>query len=55
MLEKRKPGRPKGTGKPYKDTSEKVVRIQLTIRPGQREKLDALGGSKWLRQKIDEA
>lgn len=49
---KRPKGRPKGSTKP----PEKCMReVRLNIRPDQRDKLDTLGGSKWLRQQIDKA
>lgn len=32
-----------------------LVAVNLTVTPQQREKLKALGGSAWLRARIDEA
>lgn len=49
---KRPPGRPPGTTKPVE---QHMINVRLTIRPDQREKLDTLGGSGWLRQQIDKA
>lgn len=48
---KRKPGRPVGTTKPDGD---KVIRRHVTLRPDQLEKFNKLGGSKWLRERIDQ-
>ena len=53
--EKRPVGRPKGSGRPIKKPEEKLITVGLTIRPNQRQKLDTLGGSSWLREKIDQA
>jgi hypothetical protein len=49
---KRKRGRPPGSTKP---DEEKMISVRLTIRPDQRDDLDRLGGSAWVREKIDEA
>jgi len=43
-------GRPIGTTKPDKKES-----ITVRLSPEQREKLQSLGGAKWIREKIDEA
>ena len=42
-------GRPEGSIK-----LEKKESITIRLTPEQREKLKALGGAKWIRQKIDE-
>jgi hypothetical protein len=45
------PGR--GQGRKPLQTGEDTVTVSLRLTPAQREKLDALGGARWIRQKID--
>lgn len=45
------PKRPRG--RPPKE--ETMVRVNITIRPDQHDKLKALGGSTWIQERIDKA
>jgi hypothetical protein len=45
------PGR--GQGRKPLQAGEDTVTVSLRVTPAQREKLDALGGARWIRQKID--
>jgi hypothetical protein len=45
------PGR--GQGRKPLQAGEDTVTVSLRLTPAQREKLDALGGARWIRQKID--
>lgn len=44
-----------GAGLKAKDGATDLVRVNMTIMATQREKLDRLGGSVWLRSMIDKA
>lgn len=48
-------GAGRGQGrKPVKE-GENTVTVSLRVTVAQREKLEALGGAKWVRQRIDKA
>lgn len=51
---KNKTNKPKRVGRPFVDDDQAKHRINVTIRPDQADKFKNLGGSKWLRRKIDE-
>ena len=42
-------------GKPPLSDAEKTVHVTIRMTPTQRERFKALGGSEWLRSKIDKA
>lgn len=43
-------GRTVGTTKP---DDKKADRVNISLKPGQRDKLKKLGGSKWIQEQID--
>ncbi len=47
------PGR--GQGRPPVKAGEETVTVSLRMTPAQREKLERLGGAKWVRDRIDRA
>ena len=47
------PGR--GQGRPPVKAGEETITISLRMTPAQREKLERLGGAKWVRDRIDRA
>ena len=47
------PGR--GQGRPPVKAGEETLTVSLRMTPAQREKLDRLGGAKWVRDRIDRA
>ena len=47
------PGR--GQGRKPLATGEETVTVSLRVTVAQREKLDRLGGAKWVRDRIDRA
>lgn len=47
------PGR--GQGRPPVKVGEETVTVSLRMTPAQREKLERLGGAKWVRERIDKA
>ena len=47
------PGR--GQGRPPVKAGEETITISLRMTPAQREKLERLGGAKWVRERIDRA
>lgn len=54
---KRPRGRPKGTGKPYKNPSERVVDLKISLPPQEKEWLKSQpgGASWWVREQIRKA
>jgi hypothetical protein len=55
MKPKAKGGKRAGAGRKSKDGATDLVQIGLRIRASQKPKLSRLGGSVWLRSKIDGA
>ena len=47
------PGR--GQGRPPVKAGEETLTVSLRMTPAQREKLERLGGAKWVRDRIDRA
>ena len=47
------PKRPQG--RPPVKQGEETVTVSLRMTPAQREKMDRLGGAKWVRDRIDRA
>ena len=47
------PGR--GQGRPPVRAGEETVTVSLRMTPTQREKLERLGGAKWVREQIERA
>ena len=47
------PGR--GQGRPPVKAGEETVTVSLRMTPSQRERLERLGGAKWVRERIDRA
>jgi hypothetical protein len=47
------PGR--GQGRPPVKAGEETVTVSLRMTPAQREKLERLGGAKWVRERIERA
>jgi hypothetical protein len=47
------PGR--GQGRPPVKAGEDTVTVSLRMTPAQREKLERLGGAKWVRERIERA
>ena len=45
------PGR--GQGRPPVKAGEETVTVSMRMTPAQREKLERLGGAKWVRDRID--
>lgn len=45
----------RGQGRPPVKAGEETVTVSLRMTPTQREKLDRLGGAKWVRDRIDRA
>ncbi len=52
---KAKGGKREGAGRKSKDGATDLVQVGLRIRADQKQKLSRLGGSVWVRMKIDEA
>ena len=48
-------GAGRGQGRPPVKAGEETVTVSLRVTPAQREKLDRLGGAKWVRDRIDRA
>lgn len=58
MPEQRKSSRGgagRGQGRPPVKAGEETVTVSLRMTPAQREKLERLGGAKWVRDRIDRA
>lgn len=53
MAKRGGPGR--GQGRPPVKAGEETVTISLRLTKAQREKLERLGGAKWVRDRIDRA
>lgn len=54
--ERSKRGGPnRGQGRPPVKPGEETVTVSLRMTPAQREKLERLGGAKWVRDRIDRA
>jgi hypothetical protein len=53
MAKRGGPGR--GQGRPPVQAGEETVTVSLRMTPAQREKLERLGGAKWVRDRIDRA
>ena len=45
----------RGQGRPPVKAGEETVTVSLRMTPTQREKLERLGGAKWVRDRIDRA
>lgn len=55
-MDKQKRGGPgRGQGRPPVKAGEETVTVSLRMTPAQREKLERLGGAKWVRDRIDRA
>ena len=50
---KRSGGARKGAGRKAVDGAKGIVVVSISITPDHKEKLKALGGSAWIRAKID--
>ena len=48
-------GAGRGQGRPPVKAGEETITISLRMTPAQREKLERLGGAKWVRDRIDRA
>lgn len=48
-------GTGRGQGRPPVKSGEETVTVSLRMTPAQREKLERLGGAKWVRDRIDRA
>ena len=56
QTEQRKRGDPnRGQGRPPVKAGEETITVSLRMTPAQREKLERLGGAKWVRDRIDRA
>ena len=44
-----------GQGRPPVKAGEETLTVSLRMTPAQREKLERLGGAKWVRDRIDRA
>lgn len=48
-------GHGRGQGRPPVKAGEETVTVSLRMTQAQREKLERLGGAKWVRDRIDRA
>ena len=55
MSEKKRGGPGRGQGRPPVKAGEETQTVSLRMTQAQREKLDRLGGAKWVRDRIDRA
>lgn len=55
MTEKKRGGAGRGQGRPPVKAGEETLTVSLRMTPAQREKLERLGGAKWVRDRIDRA
>ena len=45
----------RGQGRPPVKAGEETLTVSLRMTPAQREKLERLGGAKWVRERIERA
>ena len=55
MTETKRGGPGRGQGRPPVKAGEETVTVSLRMTPAQREKLERLGGAKWVRERIERA
>lgn len=48
-------GAGRGQGRPPVKPGQETVTVSLRMTPTQREKLERLGGARWVRERIDRA
>ena len=48
-------GHNRGQGRPPVKAGEETITVSMRMTPSQREKLERLGGAKWVRERIDRA
>lgn len=51
----KRPPNNRGQGRKPKPPDQRMVVVPLRMTPHQKEKLTALGGAKWVRDRLDEA
>ncbi len=54
-MTKQRGGPGRGQGRPPVKAGEETVTVSLRMTPPQREKLERLGGAKWMRERIERA
>lgn len=55
LLPNKRGGHGRGQGRPPVKAGEETVTVSLRMTQAQREKLESLGGAKWVRDRIDRA
>ena len=55
MAENKRGGAGRGQGRKSVAEGQSTVTVSLRMTEGQRDKLQRLGGAKWVRQRIDKA
>ena len=55
MESTKRPPNDRGQGRKPIKAGEETVTVSLRMTPAQREKLKALGGAEWVRDRIDRA
>lgn len=55
MTERKRGGPGRGQGRPPVKAGEETQTVSLRMTQAQREKLERLGGAKWVRERIDRA
>ena len=55
MAEKKRGGAGRGQGRKPVAEGKPTVTVSLRMTEGQRDKLQRLGGAKWVRQRVDKA